>query len=52
MMHLHEYDEFIDTDVKPDRKIGFNRFADSCPVFDYDCCYLDCVVKFGNRCDE
>lgn len=52
MKHLHEYDKFIDTDVKPDKEIGFNRFADSCPDYDYDCCYLDCVAKFGNRCDE
>lgn len=46
---LHLYDAELDKDVKPDIGIGFNRFADFCPVFDPDCCYRDCVSKFGGR---
>lgn len=52
MKHLHAYDEYIDTDLKPDKEIGFNRFADSCSNFDCECCYSDCVAKFGNRRDK
>lgn len=50
MKHLHIYDATTDKDIKPDIEIGFNRFSDSCPIFDPECCFTDCVRKFG--CDE